>query len=68
MKNSAVLLTCIKLPSGSKTFVLSIFEWQLKTGFTVYYKPNLKQGSAVAQCRSLDSRSKARSDSFTILG
>ena len=27
--------TCIKLPFGSKTFALSIFEWSLKTGFTV---------------------------------
>ena len=29
------LLTCIKLPHDLKTFVLSIFEWPLKTGFTV---------------------------------
>ena len=26
---------CIKLPFVIKTFVLSIFEWPLKTGFTV---------------------------------
>ena len=32
----AILLTCIKLPSVFKTFVLSIFEWPLKTGFTVH--------------------------------
>ena len=31
----AVLLTCIKLPCGFSTFVMSIFEWPLKTGFTV---------------------------------
>ena len=31
----AILSTCIKLPSVFKTFVLSIFEWLLKTGFTV---------------------------------
>ena len=36
MKHSAVPLTCIKLPHGFKTFVLSIFEWPLKTGFTVF--------------------------------
>ena len=30
-EHSAILLTFIKLP-----FVLSIFEWPLKTGFTVY--------------------------------
>ena len=35
-EHSAVLLTCIKLPNGVKTFVLSLFEWPLKTGFTVY--------------------------------
>ena len=29
MKHSALLLTCIKLPHGFKTFVLSIFEWPL---------------------------------------
>ena len=28
-EHSAILLTCIK------TFVFSIFEWMLKTGFTV---------------------------------
>ena len=29
---------CIKLPHVFKTFVLSIFEWPLKTGFTVDIK------------------------------
>ena len=31
----AILSTCIKLTFIFKTFVLSIFEWPLKTGFTV---------------------------------
>ena len=31
-----MLSTCIMLPFVIKTFVLSIFEWPLKTGFTVY--------------------------------
>ena len=31
-EHSAILLTCIKLTSVFKTFVLSIFEWPLKTG------------------------------------
>ena len=35
MEHSAVLLTCIWLLNGFQTFVLSIFEWPLKTGFTV---------------------------------
>ena len=33
--HSAILSTFIKLPFAIKTFVLSIFEWILKTGFTV---------------------------------
>ena len=34
-EHSAILLTCIKLPHDFKTFVVSISEWPLKTGFTV---------------------------------
>ena len=34
-EHSAILSTFIKLPIVFKTFVLSIFEWRLKTGFTV---------------------------------
>ena len=34
-EHSAILSTFIKLPSVIKIFVLSIFEWPLKTGFTV---------------------------------
>ena len=33
--HSAILSTFIKLPFVIKIFVLSIFEWPLKTGFTV---------------------------------
>ena len=36
---SATLPACIKLPFVFKTFVLSIFEWSLKTGFTVLAIP-----------------------------
>ena len=35
-EHSAILSTFIKLPFVFRTFVLSIFEWPLKTGFTVY--------------------------------
>ena len=35
-EHSAIILTFIKLPFVFKTFVLSVFEWPLKTGFTVY--------------------------------
>ena len=34
-EHSAILLTFIKLPFAIKTFVLSCFEWPLKTGFTL---------------------------------
>ena len=40
-EHSAILSTCIKLPHGFKTFVSSIFEWPLKTGFTVYAPVNV---------------------------
>ena len=36
-EHSAILLTFIKQPFVFKTFVLSIFEWPLKTGFTVLF-------------------------------
>ena len=35
-EHSAILSTFIKLPVVSKIFVLSLFEWSLKTGFTVH--------------------------------
>ena len=35
LEHSAILLTFIKLPMAIKTFVLSIFEWPLKTSFTI---------------------------------
>ena len=41
-EHSAIPSTCIKLPFVIKTFVLSIFEWPFKTGFTVLPKPQLK--------------------------
>ena len=36
-EHSAILSTFIKLPFVFKTFVLAIYEWPLKTGFTVYH-------------------------------
>ena len=35
-ENSAILSTFIKLPFAIKIFVLTIFEWPLKTDFTVF--------------------------------
>ena len=37
-EHSAILSTSIKLPSIFKTFILSIFEWPLKTGLTLLAK------------------------------
>ena len=37
-EHSVILSTFIKLSFVIKIFVLSIFEWPLKTGFTVYAK------------------------------
>ena len=38
VEHSAILSTFIRLPFSIKTFVLSIFKWPLKTGFTVYLR------------------------------
>ena len=35
-EHSAILSTIIKLPFVFKTFVLSIFEYPLKTGFNIH--------------------------------
>ena len=35
LEHPVILSTFIKLPFATETFVLSIFEWRLKTGFTV---------------------------------
>ena len=35
VEHSAILSTFIKLPFSIKAFVLSIFKWRLKTGFTI---------------------------------
>ena len=40
-EHSAILSTFIKLPFVFKTLVLSIFEWLLKTDFTVFRLSNL---------------------------
>ena len=58
-EHSAILSTFIKLPFSIKIFVLSIFKWLLKTGFTVYWKIwiypsfDLKPSNNI-QCRSLN--------------
>ena len=37
MEHCAILSSCTKLPPVFKTFVLTIYEWLLKTGFTVEF-------------------------------
>ena len=46
--HSAILLTFIKLPFAIKTFVFTIFEWPLKTVFTVFV---LQKGTHFAKDR-----------------
>ena len=41
LEHSAILLTCIKLPSVIDIFVWSIFKRPLKTGFTVSNRSSL---------------------------
>ena len=43
MEHSAILSPFIKLTFVIKIFVLSIFEWPLKTGFTVTSKRGEKK-------------------------
>ena len=52
---SAILLTCIKLLHGLKTFVLSIFVLLLKTYFTVFL--SLKIDFVLANSADLDEMS-----------
>ena len=42
-EQSAILLTFIKLSFVMKIFVKSIFEWPLKTGFTVFLNVPIKK-------------------------
>ena len=46
-----MLLTFIKLPFVFKTFVLSIFEWPLKTGFTVTFQKIIS--GILSECKTL---------------
>ena len=46
-----MLSTFIKLPFFTKTFVLSIFKWPLKTGFTELTTLCIKICAMLLQCR-----------------
>ena len=48
-EHSAILSIFIKLPSVIKIFVLSIFEWAHKTGFTVFGVLIDNRGSGLIQ-------------------
>ena len=43
--HSAILSTFIKLPFAIKTFVLSSFEWRLRTDFTVEWTQCVLKGA-----------------------
>ena len=49
-EHSAILSTCIKLPFVMKICVLSIFEWPLKTGFTVFKPGNHPSKNQFSLC------------------
>ena len=46
-EHSAILSTFIKLPFAIRTFSLTIFEWPLKTGFTVYVAESHKVANII---------------------
>ena len=48
-EHSAILSTFIKLPFVIKIFVLSFFEWPLKTGFNVHVIAYVTSESTVSQ-------------------
>ena len=62
-EHSAILWTFIKLPFVIKIFVLSIFEWLLKIGFTVHH-PEIFIKSLILQCKASIPCSKTRSENF----
>ena len=49
---SAILSTFIKLPFVSKIFILSIFEWPLKTSFTVGFVASTRDFGTSCNCES----------------
>ena len=52
-EHSAILSTFIKLPFSIKTFILYIFEWPLKTGFTVQHNSRLSLNAGQKYCSIL---------------
>ena len=55
-EHSAILWTFIKLPSVIKFFVLSFFEWLLKTGFTVTEAVDIYMSHDIRFCYFLNRR------------
>ena len=58
LEHSAILSTCIKLPPVFKTFILSIFEWPLKTSFfdksVPFYRPQYAKVVEHVKCTGTD--------------
>ena len=55
LEHSAIVLTFIKLPFVIKIFILSIFEWPLKTGFTVLFQNYYEEpAGSVIECLTQD--------------
>ena len=61
-----IILTCIKprikLPYDFKTFALSIFEWPVKTGFTVHGIVICSDSDAASHMKFTQSKSYAYPD------
>ena len=67
-EHSAIHSTFIKLPFPIKTFVMSVFKWPLKTGFTNHRQPRgtaRKSGSTITRHQE-DKLSKATNSLFPI--
>ena len=64
LQHSAILSTFIKLPFVIKNFILSIFEWPLKTGFTVD-KVYLVQGKLYSSNDTTVNDTQVHRTSFT---
>ena len=68
-EHCAILLTFIKLPFSIKTFVLYIFEWPLKTGFTVSHtQAQVENGTIIKQTLDdeVDNTSDNKMDNTTL--
>ena len=65
-EHSAILLTFLKQPFAIDTFLLSIFEWPLKTCFTVFLSGRLRQVSHCTAYYGILSGSAVSNDKISL--